>query len=82
MAKKHYNNETNILQVVYDYRMVPHRVLPGESVELEIEPEIKEAGLKSDPPDGMQGITNVYRNPETERLEVEFADGEEELPNE
>jgi len=73
MTKKLYTNETKILQVVYDCRMRPHRVLPGESVELEIEPSSD--ALRSDPPVGMQRIKNLYRNPETERLEVEFANG-------
>lgn len=74
MAKKRYTNETEILQVVYDYLMRPHHVLPGESVELEMEEPSSDA-LRSEPPDGMQEITNLYRNPETERLEVEFANG-------
>jgi len=34
-----YKNETDILQVVYDYRMRPYRVSPGETVTYDEEPE-------------------------------------------
>jgi len=75
MATKLYKNETDILETVYDYLMRPHRVLPGESVELDMgEAPEGVVGIKSNPPVGMQGIKNVYRNPETERMEIDFID--------
>lgn len=73
-----YTNNTNIIRSFFDAHGNPITVGVSETVEYlaKIEVPIVPTNGKgiSTPPIGMQGIYNLYRNPETEKVEMEFTD--------
>ena len=74
-----YKNDTDITQSFIDANGDPVTVEIGETVTYLVKREVShEQGVVSEPPIGMQGITNLYRNPETEKMEIDFIDSPEE----
>jgi len=72
-VKKLYVNSTLIPQIYYDMWRNAHILQPGESRLLTVAEE-EVLLVKSIPPGGMQKVVNIYRNPETGRMEIEFND--------
>lgn len=68
-------NGTDRSQVYYDQWMYPHILEPGESKMLDVGNGASAGNVvKSDPPSGMIPVTNLYIDPETGRVSVEFDD--------
>ena len=68
-------NNSDIPWTVYDQHQDPHTLEPGESKTLIVNFIFEDTDkVMSKPPVGMQGISNLYRNPETGRMEIEFQD--------
>ena len=71
-----YTNETDMIQALIDANGDPVTINIGETKEYLAErEEIIDEGIEmSVPPIGMQRIYNLYRNPETGKVEIEFTD--------
>jgi len=73
-----YKNETDTIQHFIDANGAPVTAEIGETVTYLVEREIpysENGGSEiSIPPIGMQRIYNLYRNPETGKVEIEFTD--------
>ena len=73
-----YTNNTNIIRSFIDVWGNPITAGIGETIEYLAEIEVPIIPTNGDgisaPPIGMQKIENLYRNPETEKVEVEFHD--------
>lgn len=72
-----YTNNTDTIQSFIDAHGNPVTVGIGKTIEYlaereEVDPDIN--GALSSPPIGMQRIINLYRNPETGKVEIEFTD--------
>jgi len=75
-----YTNDTDTIQSFIDANGDPVTVEVGETKTFLVRREniSDEKQVVSSPPAGMQKVKNIYRNPETERMEIEFIDALEE----
>lgn len=70
-----YTNDTDSIRSFIDADGDPVTIKIGETkTYLAKRESISENGVVSTPPAGMQEVKNIYRNPDTGRMEIEFTD--------
>jgi len=65
-------NDTKLPQCYYDVNMNAHTLLPGETKEILADVAVMENILKSVPPVGKYLVKNIYVDPKTGKMILEY----------